>query len=159
MAWPSAAQSARSLLLDHFAPEEGSSARHMGSQRARPGQCLCCSSPFWPNRRVTGSTSAEIVGCHEEASNAGGCGGARVELLNDQPSEEGFPEALRAPTASPALNLGVQVIGSNIVGNDVVEVAAQYMAEHARLEMWMGSTGHPWVSVSSSRWAVPLTRV
>ncbi|MFJ8104225.1 hypothetical protein [Streptomyces sp. NPDC096132] len=41
--------------------------------------------------------------------------------------------------ASPSLNLGVQVIGSNLVGNDVVELAAQYMAEHARFQMWMAS--------------------
>ncbi|MFD9513901.1 hypothetical protein [Streptomyces mirabilis] len=42
-----------------------------------------------------------------------------------QPSIE-VPEQLCTPTASPELNLGVQVIGSNIVGNDVVELAAQY---------------------------------
>ncbi|MFF7387107.1 hypothetical protein ACFZAE_01385 [Streptomyces scabiei] len=59
-----------------------------------------------------------------------------------QPSSD-VPEQLRAPTASPALNLGVRVIGSNIVGNDVVELAAQYMAEHARLELWMGSHEPP----------------
>ncbi|QFQ99372.1 hypothetical protein F9278_28085 [Streptomyces phaeolivaceus] len=63
-------------------------------------------------------------------------------LKGPQPSSE-VPEQLRTPTASPALNLGVQVIGSNIVGNDVVELAAQYMAEHARLELWMGSHEPP----------------
>lgn len=51
--------------------------------------------------------------------------------------------SLCTPTASPELNLGVQVIGSNIVGNDVVELAAQYMAEHARLELWIGSHEPP----------------
>lgn len=60
--------------------------------------------------------------------------------LKDQPPSSQVPEPLCAPTASPALNLGMQVIGSNIVGNDVVELAAQYMAEHARLELWIG--GH-----------------
>ncbi|GAX58242.1 hypothetical protein [Streptomyces olivochromogenes] len=59
-----------------------------------------------------------------------------------QPSSE-VPEQLCTPTVSPELNLGVQVIGSNIVGNDVVELAAQYMAEHARLELWMGSHEPP----------------
>ncbi|MFD7897856.1 hypothetical protein [Streptomyces sp. NPDC059743] len=59
-----------------------------------------------------------------------------------QPSSE-VPERLRTPTASSALNLGVQMIGSNIVGNDVVELAAQYMAEHARLELWIGSHEPP----------------
>ncbi|MEU1513065.1 hypothetical protein ABZ490_13010 [Streptomyces sp. NPDC005811] len=59
-------------------------------------------------------------------------------LRAPQPGSK-VPEALYAPTASPSLNLGVQVIGSNIVGNDVVEIAAQYMAEHARFEMWMAS--------------------
>ncbi|MFE1989641.1 hypothetical protein [Streptomyces mirabilis] len=59
-----------------------------------------------------------------------------------QPSSE-VPEQLCTPTASPELNLGVQVIGSNIAGNDVVELAAQYMVEHARLEVWMGSHEQP----------------
>ncbi|MEV4452836.1 hypothetical protein [Streptomyces mirabilis] len=59
-----------------------------------------------------------------------------------QPSSE-VPEQLCTPTASPELNLGVQVIGSNIAGNDVVELAAQYMVEHARLEVWMGSHEPP----------------
>ncbi|WP_328224802.1 hypothetical protein [Streptomyces sp. NBC_00310] len=63
-------------------------------------------------------------------------------LRGPQPSSE-VPEQLCTPTASPALNLGVQVIGSNIVGNDVVELAAHYMAEHARLELWMGSHEPP----------------
>jgi len=69
--------------------------------------------------------------------------GEEWEWLRDQPPSSEVPEPLRAPTASPALNLGVQVIGSNIVGNDVVELAAQYMAEHARLELWMGSHEPP----------------
>ncbi|MFD8739623.1 hypothetical protein ACFV06_32580 [Streptomyces sp. NPDC059618] len=59
-----------------------------------------------------------------------------------KPSNE-LPERLCVPTSSPGLNLGVQVIGSNIVGNDVVELAAQYMAEHARLELWIGSHEPP----------------
>ncbi|MFJ5936696.1 hypothetical protein [Streptomyces sp. NPDC093071] len=32
---------------------------------------------------------------------------------------------------------------SNIVGNDVVELAAQYMAEHARFELWIGTHEPP----------------
>lgn len=63
-------------------------------------------------------------------------------LRGPQPSS-GLPEWLCTPTASPVLNLGVQVIGSNIVGNDVVELAAQYMAEHARFELWIGSHEPP----------------
>ncbi|MGN9817999.1 hypothetical protein ACTMUQ_22000 [Streptomyces sp. SD11] len=63
-------------------------------------------------------------------------------LKSPQPSSK-VPEQLCTPTASPGLNLGVQVIGSNIVGNDVVELAAQYMAEHARLELWIGSHDPP----------------
>ncbi|MFB6633932.1 hypothetical protein ACFCWY_28975 [Streptomyces sp. NPDC056362] len=65
------------------------------------------------------------------------------EWLRQLPPSEGLPERLCVPTASPELNLGVQVIGSNIVGNDVVELAAQYMAEHARLELWIGSHEPP----------------
>ncbi|WP_351237426.1 hypothetical protein [Streptomyces sp. NPDC002133] len=46
------------------------------------------------------------------------------EWLRDLPPSGELPELIRAATASPALNLGVQVIGSNIVGDDVAEVAA-----------------------------------
>jgi hypothetical protein len=62
------------------------------------------------------------------------------EWLRNLPQGWDAPEHLLTPTASPPLNLGVQVIGSNIVGNDVVELAALFMAEHARFELWMG--GH-----------------
>ncbi|MET8449810.1 hypothetical protein [Streptomyces sp. NPDC005209] len=65
------------------------------------------------------------------------------EWLRGLRPSSGLPDRLCTPTASPALNLGVQVIGSNIVGNDVVELAAQYMAEHARLELWIGSHEPP----------------
>ncbi|WP_329110880.1 hypothetical protein OG792_17520 [Micromonospora sp. NBC_01699] len=65
------------------------------------------------------------------------------EWLRDQPPVSDVPEGLRGPTASAALNLGVRVIGSNIVGNDVVELAALYMVEHARLELWIGSHEPP----------------
>nr|MDT0657593.1 hypothetical protein [Micromonospora sp. DSM 115978] len=65
------------------------------------------------------------------------------EWLRDEPSSSSVPELLRGPTASPPLNLGVQIIGSNIVGNDVVELAAQYIVEHARLELWIGSHEPP----------------
>jgi serine phosphatase RsbU (regulator of sigma subunit) len=62
------------------------------------------------------------------------------DWLKDQPRSWEAPERLRNPTGSVHLNLGVQIIGSNIIGNDVVEVAAEYMAEHSRLELWIG--GH-----------------
>ncbi|MGW5634318.1 hypothetical protein [Streptomyces sp. NPDC003832] len=65
------------------------------------------------------------------------------EWLRGLPPSNEVPERLCTPTASPELNLGVQMIGSNIVGNDVVELAAQYMAEHARLELWIGSHEPP----------------
>ncbi|SEC85899.1 hypothetical protein [Streptomyces sp. TLI_105] len=65
------------------------------------------------------------------------------EWLRQLQPSEALPERLCVPTASPELNLGVQVIGSNIVGNDVVELAAQYMVEHARLELWIGSHEPP----------------
>ncbi|MFI5792278.1 hypothetical protein [Streptomyces sp. NPDC051677] len=60
------------------------------------------------------------------------------DWLRDQPPVWEAPEGLRTPTASASLNLGVQVIGSNIVGNDVVEIVAEYLAADARLELWMG---------------------
>jgi hypothetical protein len=63
--------------------------------------------------------------------------------LKDQPSMWEAPEGLRVPTGSVALNLGVQMIGSNIVGNDVVEVVAEFIAAKARLELWMGHLDPP----------------
>ncbi|NUK23447.1 hypothetical protein [Streptomyces lunaelactis] len=65
------------------------------------------------------------------------------EWIKDQSPYWEAPEALRTPTASADLNLGVQIIGSNFVGNDVVELVAEYMAAHARLELWMGQHEPP----------------
>lgn len=62
------------------------------------------------------------------------------EWLKGQPQAWEAPPVLQSPTASAHLNLGVQMIGSNIIGNDLVELVAEYMAAHARLELWMG--GH-----------------
>lgn len=65
------------------------------------------------------------------------------DWLRDQPPVWEAPEELRTPTASASLNLGVQMIGSNIVGNDVVEIVAEYLAADARLELWMGRREPP----------------
>lgn len=65
------------------------------------------------------------------------------EWLKDQPPKWEAPDDLHAPTVSPALNLGVQVIGSNIAGNDIVEVTAEFLAAEARLELWMGRLDPP----------------
>ncbi|MEU2662005.1 hypothetical protein ACLQ20_00470 [Micromonospora sp. DT46] len=35
------------------------------------------------------------------------------------------------------------MIGSNIAGNDIVEVAAEFLAAEARLELWMGRLDPP----------------
>lgn len=48
------------------------------------------------------------------------------------------PARLRAPTASPSLNLAVQMLGSNKIGNDLIEAVAQFMIAHAQLELWIG---------------------
>ncbi|MFI6372326.1 hypothetical protein [Streptomyces sp. NPDC050546] len=65
------------------------------------------------------------------------------EWLKGQPRAWEAPSALHSPTASAHLNLGVQMIGSNIIGNDLVELVAKYMAAHARLELWMGDHEPP----------------
>jgi hypothetical protein len=65
------------------------------------------------------------------------------EWLKDQPPTWEEPVSLQSPTASAALNLGLQIIGSNIVGNDLVEVVAEFIGEKARLELWMGHLDPP----------------
>ena len=53
------------------------------------------------------------------------------------------PESLLVPTVSVAVNLGVQVIGSNIVGNDIIEAVAEFIGAKARLELWIGHLDTP----------------
>ncbi|MFF0868719.1 hypothetical protein ACFYUV_43690 [Nonomuraea sp. NPDC003560] len=53
------------------------------------------------------------------------------------------PEGLRVPTASVSLNLALQMLSSNIVGNDEIEVIAEFVLEKARFEQWTGRVDPP----------------
>lgn len=53
------------------------------------------------------------------------------------------PKVLLAPTGSPPMNLAVQMIGSNIIGNDLILAVAEFVAAEARLEMWMARLDPP----------------
>lgn len=63
--------------------------------------------------------------------------------LKGQPSNWEAPERLREPTASAAINLAVQMMGSNMIGNDVIEVVAEFVSVKARVELWMGHREPP----------------
>ena len=65
------------------------------------------------------------------------------EWLKDQPPAWEAPESLRVPTSSAELNLAVQMLGSNIVGNDIVEAVGDFVAAKARLELWVGRQDPP----------------
>ncbi|MER7514874.1 hypothetical protein [Streptomyces sp. NPDC126499] len=60
------------------------------------------------------------------------------ESLKGQSPNWEAPENLRRPTASTTVNLAVQMMGSNMIGNDVIEVVAEFVATKARIELWMG---------------------
>lgn len=63
--------------------------------------------------------------------------------LKGQPPNWEAPENLRGPTASTAINLAVQMMGSNMIGNDVIEVVAEFVSTKARIELWMGHRDPP----------------
>ncbi|MER6994594.1 hypothetical protein [Streptomyces sp. NPDC000410] len=42
-----------------------------------------------------------------------------------------------------AINLAVQMMGSNMIGNDVIEAVAEFISAKARIEIWMGRHDPP----------------
>jgi hypothetical protein len=46
------------------------------------------------------------------------------------------PDDLKTPTHSPALNLAVSILTSNLIGNDLSELVGLWIAAMARLNMW-----------------------
>lgn len=61
------------------------------------------------------------------------------DWLREMPPSWQTPEVLKAPTGSGHANLVLLIIGSNIGSNELVEAAAEFLAAHARLEIWMGA--------------------
>lgn len=60
------------------------------------------------------------------------------DWLRGMPPSWQAPEILGTPTASGHFNLGLLIIGSNIVSNELVAAVADFIAAKARLEIWMG---------------------
>lgn len=63
--------------------------------------------------------------------------------LRGQPPHWEAPEELRVPTASVAINLAVKIMGSNMVGNDVIEAVADFVSAKTRIELWVGRQDPP----------------
>ncbi|MEU2616842.1 hypothetical protein ABZ642_01565 [Streptomyces sp. NPDC007157] len=63
--------------------------------------------------------------------------------LRGQPPHWEAPEELRVPTASVAINLAVQMMGSNMIGNDVIEAIASFVSAKVQIELWMGRHDPP----------------
>ncbi|MDH6134919.1 hypothetical protein P3T37_004328 [Kitasatospora sp. MAA4] len=63
--------------------------------------------------------------------------------LKGQPPNWEAPENLRGPTSSWAVNLAVQMLGSNIIGNHLIELVAEFIAAKSRLELWMAQHEPP----------------
>lgn len=60
------------------------------------------------------------------------------------------------------MNLAVQMIGSNIIGNDLILAVAEFIAANARLEMWMARLDPPiplWYRFPPDRSSVNALRI
>ncbi|MFJ7247094.1 hypothetical protein ACIQWA_20950 [Kitasatospora sp. NPDC098652] len=53
------------------------------------------------------------------------------------------PDRLRSPTASATINLAVQMMGSNMIGNELIEVVAGFVSAKARVELWASRSRPP----------------
>ncbi|WP_380284051.1 hypothetical protein [Kitasatospora purpeofusca] len=65
------------------------------------------------------------------------------ESLKGKPMNWEAPDRLRSPTASTTVNLAVQMMGSNIIGNELIEAVAGFVSAKARVELWAGSRQPP----------------
>lgn len=61
------------------------------------------------------------------------------EFRNPPPSWEP-PDELRDPTPSPALNLALLMLASEVVGNDLIELIGSWISVMARLNIWFKGT-------------------
>ncbi|MGW0933828.1 hypothetical protein [Streptomyces sp. NPDC002666] len=59
--------------------------------------------------------------------------------LEGMPSPWSAPDSARKPTASILTNIVIAMLSSEMLGNDLIEIAGELQAEHARFNRWMGA--------------------
>ena len=61
--------------------------------------------------------------------------------LEEMPEAWPTPEEITGPTAVPATNLVLLMLSSEMLGNDLVELVGEFIAEDARFNSWIGGEG------------------
>ncbi|GGS04803.1 hypothetical protein GCM10010269_49700 [Streptomyces humidus] len=61
--------------------------------------------------------------------------------LEEMPEEWPTPAEITGPTAVPATNLVLLMLSSEMLGNDLVELIGEFIAEDARFNSWIGAAG------------------
>jgi hypothetical protein len=59
-----------------------------------------------------------------------------MQAFKDLPSGWVPPDELRTPTHSPAKNLAIALLVSDILGNDALDLVGRWISEMARLNIW-----------------------
>ncbi|AZS87596.1 hypothetical protein AB0465_21500 [Streptomyces griseoviridis] len=61
--------------------------------------------------------------------------------LEEMPEGWPTPAEITGPTAAPATNLVLLMLSSEMLGNDLVELIGEFIAEDARYNRWIGAEG------------------
>ncbi|MBY8343996.1 hypothetical protein LXH13_00540 [Streptomyces spinosirectus] len=61
--------------------------------------------------------------------------------LEEMPEGWPTPAEITGPTAVPATNLVLLMLSSEMLGNDLVELVGEFIAEDARFNSWIGAEG------------------
>lgn len=61
--------------------------------------------------------------------------------LEEMPEAWPTPEEIAGPTGIPTLNLVIVMLSSEMLGNDLLELAGDFVAEEARFNRWIGTDG------------------
>jgi hypothetical protein len=63
------------------------------------------------------------------------------KFLERGPEEWEAPPELRTPPRSATINLLLQIVSSDLVGNDVLEAVGHVLSKYAALNGWIATTG------------------
>jgi len=59
--------------------------------------------------------------------------------MDELPEEWQAPADLKQPTTNPSLNLLIQMLSSQVLGNDAILLVGRLIAEQALFSMWFGA--------------------
>ncbi|WP_372410410.1 hypothetical protein [Streptomyces luteireticuli] len=81
------------------------------------------------------------------------------EFLEELPDKVWpVPEEIAGPTGSLSSNLAIRMLTSDALGNDMVALVGDYLAEGARFNWWFGSYGKGRVSIRQMSECSSLSR-